>query len=170
MVLILAALLLGAGCASRRPAPNPPGFSVLQSWACPLPAHRGLLRVAADGKASMSIFDGLDGPPPGRMDRSAKQLSPEDMDDLRLALSKSGYRDFPERADSYPPRYTQTDACSRSLEIEEGGETKRISFRDGDVPEALQSLLNAIDAVLDRKEWAPEAYPWGGGGGPSENP
>lgn len=160
MVLILAALLLGAGCLPHRPAPPAPGPAVVESWACPHPPHRGLLRLEPDGRASLSVLEGLNGPGEGSSQRQKKQLSPADMKDLAAVLGKSGYRSFPEQAGSTPPRYEQSDPCSRSLEVSEGGETKRISYHDGDVPEELRRLLDAIDAVLDRTPWEPDVYPW----------
>ncbi|MBI5595882.1 MAG: hypothetical protein HY928_07325 [Elusimicrobia bacterium] len=166
---MLLAALFGAGCAGHRPGPART-LSVTQSWVCPLPPHRGLLVIDPDGKASLSIFEGLDVPGAMRSERRKKRLPPEDMGALAEAVAKSGYRSMPDRAESFPPRYDQTDPCSRSLEVSEGGKTKRISFHDGDVPDDLARLVQAIDRILDKTAWEPDVYPWEGTGGDDGRP
>lgn len=153
-------LILGA-CVSPKPLAVPePSFKITESFACPLPAHRGLRIVNADGKAEFVIFDGLDGPPQSKSDRRKKQLSPADMSELVRIVAASNFKTFPERVQSFPPRYEQTDPCDHSLEITADGVTKRVSYHDGDVPKDLADFVGRLNLVIERGSWEPDVYPW----------
>lgn len=153
-------LILGA-CGAPKPIAAPaPAFKITESFACPYPAHRGLKSVDADGRASLVVFDGLEGPPQLKSNRQKKILSPADMSELARIVAASDYKTFPERAESYPPRREQTDPCDRSLEITAGGVTKTVGYRDGDAPQHLTDLLERIDLVIERGDWEPDVYPW----------
>ena len=158
------ALILGA-CGAPKPQGAPesapaPAFKISKTFACPLPAHRGLLSVDADGKAALVIFDGLDGPPHSTSRRQKKQLSPADMSELARIVAESDFKTFPERVESFPPKYEQTDPCDHSLEITADGVTKRVSYRDGDVPKDLADFVGKLNQVIDRVSWEPDVYPW----------
>jgi hypothetical protein len=154
-------VLILAACGAPKPLAAPaPVLKITESFACPYPAHRGLKSVDADGKTALVIFDGLEGPPQSKSNRRKKLLSPADMGELARIVAASDYKTFPERAESFPPRYEQTDACSRSLEITADGVTKSVSYRDGDVPQYLADLLKQIDLVIERGDWEPDVYPW----------
>jgi hypothetical protein len=153
-------LILGA-CGAPKPLAEPaPAFKITESFACPYPAHRGLKSVDADGSATLVIFDGLEGPPQSKSRRQKKLLSAADMGELSRIVAASDYKTFPERAESYPPKNEQTDACSHSLEITADGVTKTVSYRDGDVPQYLADLLKQIDLVIERGSWEADVYPW----------
>lgn len=154
------ALILGA-CGAPKPIAAPaPAFKITGSFACPYPAHRGLKSVDADGKASLVIFYGLEGPPQSQSRRQKKILSAADMSELARIVAASDFKTFPERVQSFPPRHEQPHACSRSLEITADGVTKTVSYRDGDVPQYLADLLAQIDLVIERGSWEPDVYPW----------
>lgn len=160
-VLAVSVFYLAACAASKPVAPAaPPAFKLLQSYACPYPAERGLITVHADGKVSYTIFEGLDGPPRGKSIRQKKRLSLAEVEELSALMARSDFQSMPERAQSFPPRYEHPHACSRSLEFSSGGEGKTVHYRDGDVPEPLASLLQDINAVLDRYSWEEDFYPW----------
>lgn len=154
------ALLISA-CVSPKPlAATAPSFKITESFACPYPAQRGYQSVDSDGNAVFVIFDGLESPPRSKSDRRKKLLSAADMRELTQIVAASGYKTFPERAESFPPKHEQTDACSRSLEISADGITKSVGYRDGDVPEYLSDVLKKIGLVLERGSWEPDVYPW----------
>lgn len=149
------------GCVSPKPHAAPESaYKITESFACPYPAQRGFRSVDGDGKAVFVIFDGLEAPPQSKSERRKKLLSAADMRELTQIVAASGYETFPERAESFPPKHEQTDACSRSLEIATGGITKRVSYQDGDVPDDLAGLLKKIDLVIERGSWEPDVYPW----------
>lgn len=151
-----------SACGAPKPAPAapPPEFKLSQSYACPYPAHRGLIAVHAEGKVSWIIFEGLEAPPQSKSIRQKKRISPSEVEELSSIMVKSDFQSMPERVESFPPRYEQTDACSRSLEFSGGGIDKTIHYRDGDVPDSLTRLLKDIQAVLDRYSWEEDFYPW----------
>lgn len=130
-----------------------------QSYSCPYPAQTGLQTIHPDGRVTWIVFEGYEPPPKSRSVRHKKRLSPSDVKELSAVVAKSGYRKMPERAESFPPRHDQTDACSRSLEITRGGKIKRISYSDGDVPEDLRRLVAAIAAIVERHAWERDLYP-----------
>lgn len=158
MLRLFFAVLSLAACGAPKPAA--PSFKVSQSYSCPYPAQTGLRTIEPDGKVSLIVWEGFEGPPKAKSIRQKKRLAPKDVEELSAVLARSDYKSMPERAESYPPRHQQTDACSRTLEIASAGVVKAISYRDGDVPDSLSRLVQEIDRIVDRYSWQEDVYPW----------
>lgn len=155
---LLLAFLLLAGCAGPRRVPK--DFAVAHSYGCPLPPHTGLIKLDAEGRASWIIFEGFRPGPDSKFRREKKSLTQAEVRELWAALDKSNFRELPERAESFPPKFERTDPCSHTLEITARGVTKRVSYSDVDVPQSLQDVLGLINKALDRGDWQPDVYPW----------
>lgn len=168
LALPLAAVLLAA---CRGAAPVAPGGSsaegpiveVRRSFACPLPASRGLITVARDGKAERVVFEGLEFElGKTKSTREKMTLAPKDAEALFALVADSGWRSMPERPDEFAlqGRPSCADCCSGALYIKTAEGGRSLNYAGDRKPERLEALLKGIDDVLARGTWTRVVYPW----------
>ncbi|MDD5301895.1 MAG: hypothetical protein PHS14_02215 [Elusimicrobia bacterium] len=163
----LAAVLIAA-CRATAPDSAAPSFEgpvveIRESFACPLPASRGLVTVARDGKAERVVFEGLDFElGKTKSTREQMTLAPNDAADLFRLVADSGWRGMPERPDEFAlhGRPSCADCCSGALYIKTAEGGRSLSFAADRKPAELEALMKAIDGVLARGVWTRVVYPW----------
>jgi len=163
----LAAALLAAcrGTAPDSSAPPAEGpiVEVRRSFTCPLPASRGLITIARDGKAERVIFEGLEFElGKTKSTRERMTLPPKDAAELFRLVSGSDWRSMPERPDEFSlqGRPSCADCCSGALYIKTAGGGRSLNYAGDRKPEKLEALLKGIDDILGRGEWTRVVYPW----------
>lgn len=166
---ILAAAAWLAACRGTAPdAPAPasaegPIVEVRQSFACPLPASRGLITVARDGKAERVIFEGLEFElGKTKTSRERMELAPKDAAELFRLVAESGWRTMPENPSesALQGRPSCADCCSGALYIKTAEGGRSLNFSGERKPAELEELMKAVDAILARGTWARVVYPW----------
>lgn len=166
---LLAAAALFAACRGTAPdAPAPssaegPIVEVRQSFACPLPASRGLITIARDGKAERVIFEGLEFElGKTRTSREQMTLAPEDAAELFRLVAESDWRTMPEEPSEFSlqGRPSCADCCSGALYIKTSEGGRGLNFSGERKPAKLEALMKGIDAVLARGTWTRVVYPW----------
>jgi hypothetical protein len=165
---LLAAALLAAcrGTAPDAPAPasaDGPIVEVRQSFTCPLPASRGLITIARDGKAERVIFEGLEFElGKTKSTREQMTLTPKDAAELFRLIAGSDWRTMPERPSEHAlqGRPSCADCCSGALYIKTAEGGRSLNYAGDRKPEPLEALMKGIDDILGRGEWARVVYPW----------
>jgi hypothetical protein len=163
----LAAALLAAcrGGAPVAPASSAEGpiTEVRRSFTCPLPASRGLVTVARDGKAERVIFEGLEFElGKTKTSREKMTLAPKDADALFRLVADSDWRTLPENPDEFALRGRPScaDCCSGALYIKTSEGGKSLNYAGDRKPAKLEALLKAVDEILARGTWTRVVYPW----------
>ena len=166
--ILLAALLAacrGGAPLAPPPAPAPEGpiVEVRQSFTCPLPASRGLITIARDGKAERVIFEGLEFEL-GKTKTSREQmtLAPKDAAELFRLVADSDWKTMPEEPDEFSlqGRPSCADCCSGALYIKTAEGGRSLNFSGERKPADLEELMKGIDAVLARGAWTRVVHPW----------
>jgi hypothetical protein len=165
--ILLAAALL-ASCRATAPgsigaAAEGPIVEVRESFTCPLPASRGLITIARDGKAERVVFEGLDFElGKTKSTRETMTLAPKDAGELFRLVADSGWRSMPEDPDEFAlhGRPSCADCCSGALMIKAAGGGKSLRFAADRKPAPLEALMKEIDGILARGAWTRVVYPW----------
>lgn len=167
LLFALAAALLAAcrGGAPVAPASSAEGpiVEVRRSFTCPLPASRGLTTVARDGKAERVVFEGLEFElGKTKTSRERMELAPKDAAELFRLVAESDWRTMPEDPSEFAlqGRPPCADCCSGALYVKTSEGGKSLNYAGDRVPEKLEALLKAVDAVLARGTWTRVVYPW----------
>lgn len=159
-LLPLAALLLAA-CAGVRPQAHQ--WKVEQSWSCPHPAGRGLRTVFPDGRATLSLIEGLALPPEGKTRLLAARVDEEKLRELHRVLARSGYKKITAvyfDAHQPPGARLTPHSCSRTLAVTEDGARTELRWGDGEGSEEVVDLSAKIDAALEMVPFQTQTWPF----------
>lgn len=164
MKRLLPLALLLSSCVAETPTtvvPAGPITEVRDSFACPLPASRGLLTVSRDGSAERVVFDALEFEPgKTKTTRETLKLSRKDADELFDKVAASGWQKMEsalEEGLSTKPAGTDVcpDCCEGAVFVKTTDGGRSIHYKGRKRDKRLMRLKADMDSILGRSSWAP---------------
>lgn len=157
--------LLLCSCVTEGPKPSVPSGPIVElreSFACPLPASRGLLTISRDGGVERVVFDGLEYEPgKTKTTRETMKLPRKDADEMFALASASGWQKMASALEEgfSPTRPPGSDMCADCCEgafyvkTSDGG--RSIHYKGLRRDKKLAKLMSDIDSILARFTWTP---------------